>query len=98
LLYWFEGAGSGGSSAAYWVSEAFVNSSVKINTTVYEQSSRIGGRTEIIKYERDGIIIPIELGASIFVDVNYYMIENAKKFGLEFINYGEEMEDSKTGM
>ncbi|RIA97442.1 Prenylcysteine lyase-domain-containing protein [Glomus cerebriforme] len=93
-----QSAGAGGSSAAYWVSEAFANSSVKINTTVYEQSSRIGGRTKIIKYERDGISIPIELGASIFVDVNYYIVENAKKFGLEFMKYGEEMENSKTGI
>ncbi|POG79635.1 hypothetical protein GLOIN_2v1524591, partial [Rhizophagus irregularis DAOM 181602=DAOM 197198] len=61
------GAGAGGSSAAYWISNAFVNSSVKVDTTVYEQSSRIGGRTEIINFERDGITIPIELGASIFV-------------------------------
>ncbi|CAB4426785.1 unnamed protein product [Rhizophagus irregularis] len=92
------GAGAGGSSAAYWISNAFVNSSVKVDTTVYEQSSRIGGRTEIINFERDGITIPIELGASIFVDVNYHIVENSKKFGLEFINYGEEMEDSKTGI
>ncbi|CAB5377150.1 unnamed protein product [Rhizophagus irregularis] len=92
------GAGAGGSSAAYWISNAFVNSSVKVDTTVYEQSSRIGGRTEIINFERDGITIPIELGASIFVDVNYHLVENSKKFGLEFINYGEEMEDSKTGI
>lgn len=92
------GAGAGGSSAAYWISNAFVNSSVKIDTTVYEQSSRIGGRTEIIKFERDGLSIPIELGASLFVDVNYHIIENAKKFGLEFMEYGEEMENSRSGM
>ncbi|GES94549.1 prenylcysteine lyase [Rhizophagus clarus] len=92
------GAGAGGSSAAYWISNAFTNSSVKIDTTVYEQASHIGGRTEIIKFERDGITIPIELGASLFVDVNYNIVENAKKFGLEFIQYGEEMENSRTGI
>ncbi|CAG8630998.1 12395_t:CDS:2 [Funneliformis mosseae] len=92
------GAGAGGSSAAYWVSEAFANSSVKINTTIYEQSSIVGGRVNVINFERDDINIPIELGASIFVDVNYHLVENAKKFGLEFIKYGEELENSKMGI
>ncbi|CAI2183377.1 9495_t:CDS:2 [Funneliformis geosporum] len=93
-----QSAGAGGSSAAYWVSEAFANSSVKINTTIYEQSSDVGGRVKLINFERDGINIPIELGASIFVDVNYHLVENAEKFGLEFIKYGEELENSKMGI
>jgi len=93
--YYLIGAGAGGSSAAYWISEAFANSSVKVNTTVYEQSPRIGGRAEIMKYKRDGVDVLIELGASLFVDVNYYVAENSEKFGLEFIKAGEGM---KTGM
>ncbi|CAG8542970.1 22747_t:CDS:2 [Cetraspora pellucida] len=92
------GAGAGGSSASYWISEAFGNSSTSIKTTVYEQFSQVGGRALVYNYTRDNTQIFVELGASLFIDVNYHMTNSAKKFGLEFINYGEELNNSKVGI
>ncbi|RIB08319.1 Prenylcysteine lyase-domain-containing protein [Gigaspora rosea] len=92
------GAGAGGSSAAYWISEAFANSSTSVKTTVYEQLPQVGGRALVYNYTRDNTQIFIELGASLFIDVNYHMTNSAKKFGLEFINYGEELPNAKVGI
>ncbi|CAG8509062.1 3443_t:CDS:2 [Racocetra fulgida] len=91
-------AGAGGSSASYWISEAFANSSTSIKTTVYEQLSQVGGRALIFNYTRDNTQVLVELGASIFIDANYHMTNSAIKFGLEFINYGEELKNPKAGI
>lgn len=92
------GAGAGGSSAAYWISEAFANSSASVKTTVYEQLPQVGGRALVYNYTRDNTQIFVELGASLFIDANYHMTNSAKKFGLEFINYGEELPNAKVGI
>jgi prenylcysteine oxidase/farnesylcysteine lyase len=92
------GAGAGGSSASYWLKEAFTNTSLNINTTIYEQSSIVGGRAKIIKVVYNGEEINIELGASLFIDVNYNMYNFTKKFGLEFIGNNEEIPDARFGV
>ncbi|CAJ0831263.1 14971_t:CDS:2, partial [Entrophospora sp. SA101] len=92
------GAGAGGSSASYWLKEAFTNSSLNVNTTVYEQSSIVGGRAKTIKFEYNGEKFNIELGATLFIDDNYNMFNSAKKFGLEFIKPGEEVPDARFGI
>jgi len=97
------GAGAGGSSASYWLKETFVkpNSSVwlNFNATIYEKSSIVGRRAKVVNFEsNDGEKFNIELGAALFADNNYHIIEAAKKFGLESVYYGEEVPDTRAGM
>lgn len=49
--------------------------------TVFEKTARIGGRTLTVNVYDDPVE-PIELGASIFVDVNYILSNATRDFGL----------------
>lgn len=71
------GAGAAGSSAAYHLRKYANESGIPINVTVFEKTGRIGGRTLTVNVYDDPIE-PIELGASIFVDVNY-ILSNATR-------------------
>lgn len=74
------GAGSGGASAAYYISE-FKHPCDKVNITVYERSDYVGGRSATVNVHNDASM-PVELGASIFVEVNRNLVSAARKFGL----------------
>ncbi|CAG8460034.1 15371_t:CDS:2 [Acaulospora colombiana] len=93
-----QSAGAGGSSVAYYLSKSYTNTSKPISITVYEKESQVGGRVHIVNFERNDTKISIELGASIFVDLNYHLVNAAKKFGLEFMEYEEEYPDSRLGI
>jgi prenylcysteine oxidase / farnesylcysteine lyase len=83
------GSGPSGSSAAYWLSkaqdqlESLGRGSEGFDIHLYEKEDRIGGRVKVTypfgdekRYEA------VELGASIFADVNRNMQRAAKVSGL----------------
>ena len=58
-----------------------------INITVYERNSYIGGRsTTVNAYGNDSY--PIELGASIFVQVNQILVDAVNEFNLSTGSFG----------
>ncbi|EQL34114.1 prenylcysteine oxidase/farnesylcysteine lyase [Blastomyces dermatitidis ATCC 26199] len=76
------GAGSAGASTAYYLRHFTDFFSVPLNITVYERASYVGGRSTTVNLFDDPAH-PIELGASIFVEVNKNLIQASKKFGLK---------------
>ncbi|CAF9916784.1 MAG: hypothetical protein ALECFALPRED_010867 [Alectoria fallacina] len=74
------GAGSGGASAAYYI-DRFKHPCSRVNITVYERSSYVGGRSTTVDVYGDPTE-PVELGASIFVEVNKNLVSAAREFGL----------------
>ncbi|KAA8906526.1 prenylcysteine oxidase [Sphaerosporella brunnea] len=78
------GAGSAGSSSAYYLRRFLANSTVDklpLDITVYEKHSYVGGRSTTVN-AYDDPTVPIELGASIFVAVNYNLVNAANELGL----------------
>ncbi|KAI1361544.1 prenylcysteine oxidase [Xylaria arbuscula] len=75
------GAGAAGSSAAYHLQRFANESNIAINVTVFEKTAHIGGRTLTVNVHDDPFE-PIELGASIFVDVNYILSNATRDFEL----------------
>ncbi|KAI0099728.1 prenylcysteine oxidase [Nemania sp. FL0031] len=90
------GAGAAGSSAAYHLRKYANESNVAINVTIFEKTARIGGRTLTVNVYDDPIE-PIELGASIFVDVNYILSNATRDFKLTVKDPGAE-EDGLLGI
>ncbi|KAL8768663.1 MAG: hypothetical protein Q9194_005648, partial [Teloschistes cf. exilis] len=80
------GAGSAGSSAAYYLNE-FQSSCHRANITVYERNNCVGGRSTTVSVYDDPNE-PVELGASIFVKVNRNLVNAAEKFGLPIQSIG----------
>lgn len=75
------GAGAGGSSSAYHLQKYASEAEVSINVTIFERSSYIGGRsTTVNAYGNE--LEPVELGASIFVEVNAILKNASREFGL----------------
>ncbi|TKA65794.1 hypothetical protein B0A49_07101 [Cryomyces minteri] len=75
------GAGSAGSSAAYYLDQYATQCGRKANITVFERSSYVGGRSTTVNVYDDSDQ-PVELGASIFVQVNRNLVNAAKVFNL----------------
>ncbi|KAF1843973.1 prenylcysteine oxidase-like protein 1 precursor [Cucurbitaria berberidis CBS 394.84] len=75
------GAGAGGSSAAYHLAQYATEASIPTNITVFERNSYVGGRTTTVN-AWDDPNTSVELGGSIFVEVNHIMVEAAKRFNL----------------
>ncbi|KAF3911688.1 hypothetical protein AA313_de0203676 [Arthrobotrys entomopaga] len=80
------GAGAAGSSAAYYLKDYAQKHDFHVNLTIYERNSYIGGRTTTVN-AYDDPDEPVELGGSIFVQVNQNMYEAAKSFKLPIANY-----------
>ncbi|KAL9633709.1 MAG: hypothetical protein Q9164_004543, partial [Protoblastenia rupestris] len=74
------GAGSAGSSAAYYIRK-YTQGCNRINTTVYERNPYVGGRSTTVD-AFDNPSEPVELGASIFVKVNHNLVNAVEEFGL----------------
>ena len=85
------GAGSGGASAAYYLNR-FQHPCSRLNITVYERSSYVGGRSTTVDVYGDPTE-PVELGASIFVEVNQNLVSAAKEFGLATQGFKPKIED-----
>lgn len=60
---------------------------VPVNITVFEREAYIGGRSTTVNVFDDPSL-PIELGASIFVSVNYNLMDTAKELGLKITGAG----------
>ncbi|KAF7890640.1 hypothetical protein EAF00_008955 [Botryotinia globosa] len=75
------GAGAGGSSSAYHLQKYAAESDLAINVTVFERSSYIGGRSTTVNAYGNSLE-PVELGASIFVDVNAILKNASREFNL----------------
>lgn len=85
------GAGSGGASAAYYLNR-FKHPCSRVNITVYERSSYVGGRSTTVDVYGDPAE-PVELGASIFVEVNENLVSAAKEFGLATQGFKPKIEE-----
>lgn len=78
------GAGPSGTSAAYWLYKAqqklqdVGRGSDGFDIHLYEKEERIGGRTKVVHPFDDDNHAPVELGASIFADVNRNMVRFTK--------------------
>ncbi|KAJ5552160.1 Prenylcysteine oxidase [Penicillium frequentans] len=75
------GAGAGGSFAAYELRKLADASGIPVNVTVFERASYIGGRSTTVD-AFDDPAYPIELGASIFVEVNQILMNASYDLGL----------------
>ncbi|KAL4810090.1 hypothetical protein BDV18DRAFT_130270, partial [Aspergillus unguis] len=75
------GAGAAGASTAYSLRKYADAHGIPVNITVFERESYVGGRSTTVNVFDDPAY-PIELGASIFVQVNYNLVNASKEFGL----------------
>ncbi|KAJ5551133.1 Prenylcysteine oxidase [Penicillium sp. DV-2018c] len=75
------GAGAGGSFAAYQLRKLADEANIPVDITVYERESYVGGRSTTVNVYDDPAY-PIELGASIFVQVNYNLVNATRDLGL----------------
>ncbi|KAK8131028.1 Farnesylcysteine lyase [Apiospora sp. TS-2023a] len=81
------GAGAAGASTAYHLHRYAEEAGIAVNITVFEKSSRVGGRTLTVN-AHDNPLSPVELGASIFVKVNHILWNATDEFNLRRINPG----------
>lgn len=75
------GAGAAGSSAAYHVSKFAATTGIPVNITIFERNTYIGGRSTTVDVYDDPSF-PVELGASIFVQVNKILVDAVEEFNL----------------
>lgn len=75
------GAGAAGSSAAYHLQKFAALSGIALELTVLERSSHVGGRSTTVNAYNNPLL-PVELGASIFVEVNAILKNATEQFGL----------------
>ncbi|USP73414.1 Farnesylcysteine lyase [Curvularia clavata] len=75
------GAGAAGSSAAYHLAQYAAEANIPINITVFERNGYIGGRTTTVHPWNDKAV-SIELGGSIFVQINHIMVKAMNDFNL----------------
>jgi prenylcysteine oxidase/farnesylcysteine lyase len=77
----FIGAGAAGSSTAFYLQKFAETAGIPINVTVFERSSYVGGRSTTVN-AYGNLLEPVELGASIFVEVNTILKNSSEAFGL----------------
>lgn len=75
------GAGAAGATNAYNLHKYADSLHIPINITVFERASYIGGRSTTVNVFDDPAY-PVEVGGSIFVDVNYNLVNATKELGL----------------
>ncbi|CAI6338794.1 unnamed protein product [Periconia digitata] len=75
------GAGAAGSSAAFHLAQYAREADIPTQIDVYERSSHVGGRSTTIS-PWDYPQYSVELGASIFVEVNHILMNASRDFGL----------------
>ncbi|KAI8582619.1 hypothetical protein K450DRAFT_226121 [Umbelopsis ramanniana AG] len=86
-----------GTSAAFWISNVFGNR-INVSTTLYERSSYLGGRSTVVPIKGDPKYGYIELGASIFVPVNYNLMNATKRFNLTLTTLVDKNISEKIGV
>ncbi|KAK5172802.1 uncharacterized protein LTR77_002922 [Saxophila tyrrhenica] len=75
------GAGAGGASTAYHLSQYATAANIPINISIFERNSYVGGRTTTVN-AWDDPTKPVELGGSIFVKVNKILNYAVETFNL----------------
>ncbi|EKD14227.1 uncharacterized protein L3040_003634 [Drepanopeziza brunnea f. sp. 'multigermtubi'] len=75
------GAGAAGSSTAYYLERFAQQSNMELNITVFERNSYVGGRTTTVNAYGNSLE-SVEVGASIFVDINTILMNATALFGL----------------
>ncbi|KAK5126452.1 hypothetical protein LTR85_010688 [Meristemomyces frigidus] len=75
------GAGAGGASSAYHLSKFAEAAGFPVNITIFERNSYVGGRTTTVN-AYDDPSLPVELGGSIFVNLNRIMVDAVREFNL----------------
>ncbi|KAL4931246.1 putative prenylcysteine lyase [Aspergillus undulatus] len=75
------GAGAAGASTAFSLRKYADALGIPVNITVFERATYVGGRSTTVNVFDDPAY-PIELGASIFVEVNYNLVNASKELGL----------------
>ncbi len=83
------GAGAAGSSTAYHLQQYAANATIPLDITIFETSSRIGGRTTTVN-ALDDPRYPAELGASIFASVNHILVDAVVDLDLQTLEAGAE--------
>lgn len=87
------GAGASGASAALWLSTAQTKLDdlwakglrecpAVLDVTIFERTELVGGRTRIVHPYGNQSYPPVELGASIFADVNPNMVRFSERYKL----------------
>ncbi|CAF1264080.1 unnamed protein product [Adineta steineri] len=78
------GAGAAGSSAAFFLHKQLLTlgDRDKVEITVYEKESKVGGRAALIHPYNDSKYDPAEIGASIYASVNLHLVRAIEQFGL----------------
>ncbi|KAF2768984.1 Prenylcysteine oxidase [Teratosphaeria nubilosa] len=92
------GAGAAGSSSAYHLSKFAAEANIPVNITVFERDGHIGGRTTTVNAYNDASQ-PVELGASIFVEVNKILVDAVKQFNLssDGVTLGSRLKEDISG-
>lgn len=86
------GGGAAGTSAAFWLKNAFpatAKSGVRVSTTLFERNDYLGGRSTVIPIKDDPELGLFELGASIFIERNYNLINATRRFNLNLTGLTE---------
>ncbi|KAI0035282.1 FAD/NAD-P-binding domain-containing protein [Vararia minispora EC-137] len=81
------GAGAAGSSAAFWISKAKQRFGIDVEVDIFEKSDYVGGRSTTVQPFNDSAYAPMELGASIFVEINKNMWRASNEFNLTRIGF-----------
>lgn len=84
------GAGSAGSSAAYYLRKYADEADIALNISVFERNSYVGGRSTTVHAYGDPLQ-PVELGASIFVEVNRNLVNAVKEFNLSTSSFSSRI-------
>lgn len=83
----YKGGGASGSSTAFWLRNVFGrledNPRVQVHTTIFDKNDYIGGRSTTVPIKGNASLGSLELGASIFVEVNKHLMTATDKFGLK---------------
>ncbi|XP_014561791.1 hypothetical protein COCVIDRAFT_85947 [Bipolaris victoriae FI3] len=87
------GAGAAGSSAAYHLAQYAAQEKIPTNITVFERNGYVGGRTTTV-HPWDDKTVSIELGGSIFVQINQIMVKAMEDFNLStnVRNFAEQLD------
>lgn len=76
----------------YHLTQFAESSDVPINVTIFEKNTHIGGRsTTVNAYNNTNH--PIELGASVFVEVNQILVDAVKAFNLSTASFSKRGDD-----
>ncbi|KXJ90170.1 prenylcysteine oxidase [Microdochium bolleyi] len=83
------GAGAAGASTAYHLHKFAAEEGIELNVTIFEKTSHIGGRSLTVN-AFDDPLQPVELGASIFVEVNHILWNATDTFNLTRVDPGAD--------